>query len=257
MPKKDAVEKVEEGSIIIPDFLEEYAGKGMEHITREDLQLPRLALAQGLSPQMIPTDPLFIEGLKLGDAYNTITGEIHGPGPWDIAVVRADPPRYMELIPKDEGGGVVDFDVSAEDPRTLFTKDEKTGKRVQPIATQFYDYVVVFLKTREAIGLSLKVSGIKVAKNLNTLINLRKPIPNREGKLRPVPMFMGRYSLRSIMETNIKGTYANYMFANAGTITDGETLEFLRKTFEEFKDRKLTIDMEGITTGDTAPTGEM
>ncbi len=256
MAKKDTVVKAGEGTVVIPDFLEEYADKGMEHITRDDLQMPRLALAQGLSPQMLPTDPLYIEGLKLGDAYNTVTGEIHGPGPWDIAVVRADPPRYMELIPMDEGGGVIDFSVPADDPRTQFTTDDD-GKRVQPIATQFYDYVVALLETRETIGMSLKVTGIKVAKNLNTLIKLRKKLPDNNGVLRTPPMFMGRYKLRSVMETNKKGTFANFMFTNAGIITDEDTLKFLVNLFKQFKGKPLVIDMEGVTTGDTSPDGDM
>ena len=255
MAKKNAVAKAEEGSVTIPDFLEKYVDKGMEHVTRDDLQMPRLALAQGLSPQLEASDPLYIEDLKKGEAFNTVTGKIHGQGPWDIAVVRADPPRYMELVPIDEGGGVVDFSVPAEDPRTQWTTDDD-GKRVQPIATQFYDFVIVFLETREAIGVSLKVTGIKVAKNLNTLIKLREKIPDKNGVLRNPPMFMGRYTLRTVMEKNPKGTYANFRFANAGIITDSETLHFLSELFEQFKGKPLVIDMDGVT-GDTAPDGKM
>jgi hypothetical protein len=196
MAKNDALTKKPDSDVTVPDFLQDYVGKGLEHIQREDLQLPRLALAQGLSPQIDKDAPEYIEGLSLGDAFNSETGQVLGRGPWEIAIIRADPPRYVEFIPRDEGGGVKDPNVPPGDPRTEFTQDED-GNAVPPKATKFYDFLAVFLDNREMIALSFKSTGLKVARHLNTLMKLRQNIP----------MFMGKYSVRALMAQNSKGKF--------------------------------------------------
>src|SRR5689334_5754562 len=55
--------------------------EGSQDITVQDIRLPRLAIAQGLSPQMIPDTSQFIDGLRLFDLFNDVTGEVYGRGP--------------------------------------------------------------------------------------------------------------------------------------------------------------------------------
>lgn len=51
---------------------------GKENLTANDLELPRLAIAQALSKVCNPRDPAHIEGIKQGDIYNTLTHEVYG-----------------------------------------------------------------------------------------------------------------------------------------------------------------------------------
>jgi len=213
----------------IPAGMEKYVGQGMESMEREDLQIPRLCLAQGLSPQLVKSKPEYIEGLTMGDAFNDITQEIYGQGPWEMAVIRRDPPRYVQFRPREEGGGVIDPRVPANDPRTQFgPKGEK------PVATKFYDYIVVFLETKEMIALSFKSTGVKVAKKFNTLMKLRGPIP----------MFMGKYQFSTILVDGPKGSYAQLQITNAGFVTDEKTLSFLAEQFDAVKDKPVQFDRE-------------
>lgn len=221
----------------VPEFLKVDAGQGLEHIGRNDVLMPRLALAQGLSPQINPDNPVYVDGLKLGDAWNTLTQQIYGRGPWHVAIVRADETRWVEFFPREAGGGVKDPDVKFGDSRTLFTTGED-GKRVPPIATEFRDFVVVFLDTKETVALSFKSTGIKVAKQLNSLLLLRK-------QLRPqLPLYVGKFTLRSVMTQNTKGNYATLQIANSGDVTDIETLKFLQTSFQALKDKNLVIERE-------------
>jgi len=231
-----------DGAVVVPDAFKKYTGKGMEHVTSDDMQLPRLALAQGLSPQIDKSDPLYIEDLELGDAYNSVTGEILGVGPWSVSFIRADPPRYVEFIPREEGGGVKDPDVPADDPRTEFTIGED-GKRVKPIATKFYDFVAVMLDTRELIALSFKSAGIQTAKRLNTVIL------NRENK-HGIPMIAGQYKMTAIMEKNAQGKWAGLRIEPDGVITDPEMVQFITTQFENVKQKNVIIDREGGDTSD-------
>lgn len=242
-PKKDALVALpDETDVAVPKEFEQYIGAGMEGMTRDDMKMPRLALAQGLSPQLNPDEPLYIDGLKLGDAFNSLTGEIYGRGPWEIAVVRRDPPRWVEFIPRDEGGGVKDLNVPRKDPRCEWrtVTDEKTGQsvRLPPIATQFYDYIVVFLATREIIAVSCKSTAIRMtAQPWNSLLMQRTQVK---------PMFMGKYALRSVMTKNAKGSFAALLVANAGWVQDPDEIQFLGKTFLAFKDKVVEIDRDHV-----------
>ena len=218
----------------VPAEFQKYAGQGLEGMTKDDLKMPRLALAQGLSPQLNPDDPLYIDGLKLGDAYNSLTGEVYGRGPWEVAVVRRDVPRWVEFVPREEGGGIKDLNVPRNDSRCEWRTID--GVRLPPIATQFYDYVIVFLASREVIAASFKSTGIRMtAQPWNSLLKLRGVSK---------PMFMGKYALRSVMTKNPKGSFASLQVVNAGWVSELETLQFLAATFEAFREKEIVIDRE-------------
>jgi len=232
--KKDALATTETPAV--PAFLEKYVGKGTEHFQKDDLQIPRLALAQGLSPQLNPEQPEYIKGLVIGSGFNNATNEIYDRGPWDIAIVKADRPRWVEFIPREQGGGIKDPNVPYDDPRTQWGANGE-----KPIATKFYDYIIVFLDTKETIAISLSRTGIKVAKKLNTMIYKRGPLP----------LFMGKYSARSVMVKGKKGDYATFAFVNDGFIEDEEMLKFLAEQFDTFKNKEVVIDREpGDDTGE-------
>lgn len=227
--KKDAMVSQGPGGMMTrPDYIP--AGtEGTEHITRDDLTMPRIAIGQGLSHEMLEDDPAFIEGLKLGHMFNNISGQIYGKGPLDFCIVRADPPRGMEFVPLKEGGGVRDFDVALDDPRMDFTTNAE-GERKKPIATKFYDFLIVLLPSKEMVALSFKSTGLKVAKKLNSFI-----------KFREADLFMGKYRLSSETKTNAAGTWGVYVVKNAGWI-DKDLVEWAKTTFEAMKDRMVVIE---------------
>jgi len=208
--------------------------RGTEHIQREDLQMPRLGLAQGLSPEIMPGDPKYIEGLAIGKMFNNLTKEIYGNGPLDFCVVRADPPRGIEFFPLEQGGGIKDFNVPLSDPRLQFGPNGE-----KPVATKFYDFVIMLLPTQELIALSFKVTGIKVAKQLNALI-----------KMRNAPLFAGKYKLSSVMTKNKSGTFAIFQVANAEWV-DELTYHRAEAIYEVLKDKTIHFERE---MGDEATT---
>lgn len=221
-----------------PDFIPRGAA-GTEHITKEDMQLPRLGLAQKQSPQLTEEHAKFIEGLKAGDLFNTLTGEIYGRGPIEFYIIRADRPRFIEFYPLDAGGGVKDMNVAPTDPRTQFTTDG-TGTSVPPVATKFYDFVIVPLPLRDpesvissVLALSMKSSGIKVAKQLNSLI-----------KSRNAAIFACRYQLGVVSETNKKGTYYNFKVEYLGWPDSEATYKALAEAHDLIKDKALDIDRD-------------
>jgi len=185
-----------------PEWLTEEKVSGLDHIGSDDMIMPRLAVAQLTSKQLLKTDESYINGLEFGQYFNSVTSEVYGEGPLAFSVLRADPARAIEFVPIDEGGGVVDMDVPLDDPRLDFTVGPD-GKKIKPTATKFYDFIIMLWPTKEIIALSFKSSGLKVAKKLNFLM-----------RQRAAPPWAGVYSISALSKTDAKGTYAIHVLDN-------------------------------------------
>ncbi len=224
--------KVVKGALVAPSFINKDDTSGTEHIEQQDLQMPRLGLAQKMSPQIEESKGEYIEGLKFGQFFNSLTQENYEKGPLDFLVIRADRPRGIEFYPMDDGGGVKDMNVSRDDPRMQFGPDGE-----KPTATLFYDYIIALIPTNELIALSLKGSGLKAARQLNGLM-----------KIRSGPCFAGLYEVSTVVKSNDKGTYAVYQIRNSprhdGWAPNEETYNWAQGVFENIADRKVTVDLE-------------
>jgi hypothetical protein len=234
----DKLIKKPESALAVPDFIETGDRRGTDTIGTDDLQMPRLALAQGLSPELDPTSPKYIEDLKVGDAFNTLTGDIYGKDPIEVVIVRVDKPRFIEFDETNRGA-IIDFNVPANDPRTQFTTNAK-GETVKPIATQFREYVALILPSNEPIALSFKGAGLKVAKTLNGLIRMAN-----------LPAFALRYTLTPAIQKDAKsgGTYSVFSVkyapkaeGQARPFVDQETYELAGNLYESIRDQALAPD---------------
>jgi hypothetical protein len=185
---------------------------GTEHITSDDVMMPRLGLAQAISHEVNKQDADFIDGLGVGDFWNTASGKVYGPGPLTFSILVAHPPRAIEFAPLSEGGGVVDPNVPLTDPRMAFGEDGSP-----PQATKFYDYVLWLHESNEMIAMSLARSAIKAAKSLNGLI-----------RMRGTAIFVGRYTVTSVQKTSSQGNYQSWKFRNSplGNITEEQGHDF-------------------------------
>lgn len=253
----ELVKQGSQGIVAFEDFLttERPEGSdtgelGNEGIGREDVTMPRIGIAQMMSPEINPTHARYIEGLKFNELFHTGWQRSLGAGPVHFAILRRYDPRWVEFNPIEQGGGVKDMNVPKGDPRTEFTIGPD-GKKVKPIATMFYDYIVLLLNDLDmtnpmnnVVALSFKSSGLKAAKKLNYLINARGQ------KLLP----KGVYKVAAGKpETDKKsgGTYAVYAVDNAGWLKPDSVVEKLAiEMFESWKDRaapKIDIDATADT----------
>lgn len=189
-----------------PAYLQDDQREGLETITRKDMSIPRLALAQALSPQVTEGDPNLIPGLKPGDLFNPVTKQNYGQSV-EVQIVHKDRPRAMLYRSIDEGGGVIDPDVPLNSPLLKWgnSGDKKADK---PKATLFFDYVAILLPQRELIALSFKSSGIKVAKALAGLIAFRNK-----------SMYAGKYKISTGTELKPK-PHKVYLVENAGWVSE-------------------------------------
>lgn len=196
-----------------PSELDPHDLSGTEDIGVNDVRLPRLAIAQGLSTQVIPGDSSYIEGLKLFDFFNDVTGTVYGPGPIVVVPVR----RHIHYIEFDANDRRIplDLDVPPGDARTKWTKDPQnpTGKGIPPAATEFGEFICYLLRpghAPEPIVVSIKTTNKwnkKAVSDWTTFI-----------KLRGTAIYTGMYHLLSKPEKNDSGTFGTYVVKNAGFI---------------------------------------
>lgn len=247
--KDDALARQQEpGALSMerPSFIETEQ-TGLEDVGSDDLRLPRLAIAQGLSHQMIPTNALYMPDLKMFQLFNDLTNEIYGMGPLTFFIVRRDVKR-IEFDPNDRNIPI-DLDVPAGDPRTLWTKDEN-GKGVPPRATKFVEFIICLLTPDangrftynpdqiEPIVLSIQETNKfnkRAHERLTGYAKLRKP---------PAPIYAGLYTIKSGTEQNAKGTFGVPVPANAGFITDPQLYAFAKKLNTDWASKTIHVTRE-------------
>lgn len=249
-----------QGVMVRPQELDPTDRSGTEDIDASELRLPRLTIAQGLSPQITPGDPQYIDGLKLFDMFNDMTGEIYGRGPILFVPVRRDI-RRIEFIPRSEGGGVVDLDVPPNDPRLLWSWSSQelkaSGARadVPPRATTFTEFVVLLVRNGvppEPIVLSIKHTNKwnrRAADQLTLFIAARG-----------AAIYSGLYAIDTLTTAkNDKGTFGIPVCKNAGFIPlnkpAGKVLyEYAKDVHQSLSGKTINVNREPGDDADEFPT---
>jgi hypothetical protein len=157
----------------IPDHLKAFVGQrlGSENVEQDDLLIPRLCVAQSLSPQLKKSNEAYIPGLQLGDIFNSVTGEVYGND--EVTVIPLF--FFKNYITFKKGGGVEAMYAHANDvPRGELNFSTVNGESVPPKTTEFKNRMCLIVRPNERpspIVVSFKSSGIKAAKKWNSLIN--------------------------------------------------------------------------------------
>ncbi|MFI5224396.1 MAG: hypothetical protein ACHQX3_09195, partial [Nitrospirales bacterium] len=124
----------------------------------------------------------------------------------------------------------------AGDPRTNFGPNGTL-----PIATKFYDFIICTLPLKpnpfdNVIALSFKGAGLKVARQLNTLIMMRG-----------ADCYAGRYELTTTPEKNTKGDFFNFKVNNVEVPRNWLTKEestLATAMFNQLAKMTIVIDRE-------------
>jgi hypothetical protein len=181
--------------------------RGKEGIEQGDLLLSRIAIAQKMSPEVdADNEAKFIDGLKVGDLFDTVTREVYGPGPIKFTIVR---PVDKSAKVLDKEGNVLEWDVDFNDPRCEFTQGEGQTRN-PPVATRFYNFLVLLNDSPDfPVVLSMKRTQVPIAKNLMTLMARR-----------PGPIFAGSYTVRTVTQEGPNGPFKNFAINPAGAAPD-------------------------------------
>jgi hypothetical protein len=149
--------------------------RGNENVETSDLVIPRLELAQLLSPCLKESKPEYIAGCREGDIFNTVTREVY-PRETGVFVI---PILYKKefLIWKDrkEGGGFRGSYASLEEAQTRIAGEPDAEHLTAAETGQQLVLVVNEDGTTDdsmMAMVSMSRTKFKVSKNWNSLIRL-------------------------------------------------------------------------------------
>lgn len=199
MAKAEVVEVVS-GLPAAPSFIPD-SGKGLEQIGLKDMVLPRLSLCQSNTPARDKLSKEYLKGLSEGQFFNTLTRENFGE---KIIVV----PLFFyhsRIMFKDmkEGGGII-----CQAPDGVHCQMNNGGPCLHeawgangepPECSEFFNYPSLIYrgpgsKTSELVIVSMKTTGLKAGRTLNSLMRIR-------GKA----AYAGIYELSSVPDQNKSG----------------------------------------------------
>lgn len=257
----------------VPAHMRQDVNLGKENIRPEDLEIPRLKLMQGLSPEL----ELYNE-LRPGMFFHTSSETI-----FDEAV-RVVPVwmdvQYILWRPRDDGGGILaraadgvhwspsqgEFEVKLDKKDGGAKVTWKLAKTVEqsglanwgtmnpadpdspPAATKMYNYVFAFPDYPDLMPavLSFQRSSLKVGRQFNTKI-----------RSVPVPPFGTVWNLSSVSDANSANqSFHNLSLSRAGLVDQDlfgdkavEMYEFYKSQYMGFKNMGLNIkDLESLQT---------
>jgi hypothetical protein len=237
---------------MIPEHLQKYsnmANVGLENLSKEDMVMPRLAVAQQMSPQVQKTDPLYIPGLEVGQFFNTVSGEIYGetvrltplfffPSRIFFPPRGSDKPELCRANQLDENGRLFRGRITPQGcdlcPHSQWLDNPRPDGSTRPDCTYFMNYICVIHKNGifEPIAFSLKSKMMKPAKNWNSKLRVRQ-----------LPAFCMVTDVTTVPEKAPKGTFFNVKFGDVQTA--GAEVSKLEKLFETWSNREIKIDTRG------------
>lgn len=214
----------------------------------DDIRMPRLAIAQAMSPQMTPGDSQYMEELKLYDLFNDLTQTIYGKSPiLFVPIVRL----VQRIEFGADGKTIIDRDVPYGDPRAEWTRDpnDPTGKGIRPIATKFVNFISFLVRPEEApepVAISIRLTNKfarKTAERLTGWIELKKQVKR-------VPTYGGLYSVIVKPEKNDKGTFGVFHFSQVGLLSDRDVFESAKIFNDSLAGKNVVIEAEAAHPAD-------
>lgn len=231
--------------------------RGLEEMDREDFVIPRLQIAQKMSPEIDAQSPMHMDNLKEGDLFNTVTREIYGKS------VMVIPLKFMKsrvlFNPRESGGGIRcvsanGIDGGTESPTCDVCPHSRwgTGKQGRGQACTNFKNVASLIVHKDGhldlISVSMKSTAIKVSKRWATLMNLRSASAKTE---KDRDIFSGIYTVKTVPQKNAQGSFFNYDVDNAKVAkADEAQYAFALGMYETLGVRKVQVDMSGLDHGD-------
>ena len=197
------------------------AHQGFQNMDQSDLALPFLRILGQLSPQVNERDSKYVDGAKPGMIYNTVTSQLYD-GIKGINVIPCHYKReYVEWTDRGEGTGAPVAVHSATSPiiheatRDSMNKDRlKNGNYLENTASYFV--IICNENSAETALITMKSTQLKLSKTWNSMMNGLK-LQGKNGLFTP-PMFSHVYNLKTVQQSNDKGTWFGWAVSKVGPV---------------------------------------
>ena len=203
------------------NMFEQDRGQGIANISQEDLALPFLKVLGQLSPEVNKRDAKFVQGAEPGMIINTVTNEIYD-GEKGIEVIPCHYKRqHIEWQDRGESQGAPVKIYEAGDDLPATTRDKFNKDRLANgnyLETTANHFVVVLGKNPTTALISMKATQLKISRKWNTMMTGLK-MKGSNGMFTP-PTYSHIYKLKTVQQSNDKGTWFGWDVARVGPIND-------------------------------------
>lgn len=232
----------------IPEHLRDQIGNraGMEDVGREDVLIPRLCIAQALSPQLKKTNENYIKGLEVGAFFNSVTGRIYGEKVTVVPLFFFK--QFIEFKDINAGGGIVSMYHHAEDiPADKTYRLDQVPQGEKPQVTEFKNEMCLIVTEDgglEPIVVSFKSTGMKTAKKWNSLM-----------RAIPLPSYAKFYDLLSVTQTKGQQEWAG---ANVipGEFVPAALFQAAETFFKQLRESGVKVDTTGLGGDEPNPDAD-
>ena len=216
------------------NMFEDDMGKGLGTIGQQDLALPFLKILAQLSPEVNKRDGKYVEGAEAGMIYNSVTGELYN-GVEGINVIPCYYKlEYLEWKDRGEGlGAPVAIYPSSSDILSKTKADANykdrlpNGNYIERTASHF---VIILGDSPSTALISMKSTQLKISRKWNTMM-AQIQLKGTNGLYNPAS-FSHIYNLKTVQQSNDKGTWFGWEVSKVGPIQDAALYQ-KAKSFSE------------------------
>ena len=235
------IAKRDQAGALAPNVFEADANAGSQNIMQEDLALPFLKVLGQLSPEVNKKDSKYTAGAEPGKIYNTVTTELYD----EIDVLPVFYKRqYVEWQDRGTSMGApvaiheVNSGVINEATRDKMNKDRlPNGNYLENTANHFV--VLLSGSTPSTALISMKATQLKISKKWNTMMMSIK-MRGKDGLFTP-PTYSHIYRLKTVQQSNDKGTWYGWDVSKLDTIKDKSAYEIAKNFAERLSKGKVQI----------------
>jgi len=232
MSKEQAMTKKQ--NALPSNMFEADAGQGIGNLTQEDLALPFLKILGQLSPEVNKRDGKYVEGAEPGMIYNSVTSELFD-GEKGLNVIPCHYKlEYIEWRDRGDGPGAPvaihpsNSDILSQTTRGADFKDRlQNGNYIEKTASHF---VITMGETPSTALIAMKSTQLKISRKWNTMINQIK-FKGSKGLFTPAS-FSHIYNLKTVQQSNDKGTWFGWEISKVGQVQDEATYQQARSFSE-------------------------
>lgn len=216
-----------------------FSGDGFDNGSMEDLVVPRVQLAQALTPAALKNNEAYIEGLGQGDFFNNVTRKIYGPGIRVIPVLFTKNRIFFQGREVDcRSENAVDGGHHAPRCSACEYSQWGSGKEGKGTAcTEFRNFICYVPEDNDFAIISFKNSTAQVGKlwYTTTASQRRKVVKNQEEKTITLPIYGCEYMLKSHEKSSPSGSFYTINFDKIQDVTNRAMLTHLKSAHDRFK----------------------
>ena len=227
------------------------AGTGLEEATTEDYAIPFIRLLQPMSPQLNKNSGNYIEGASAGDLINTVSGEVYDGNKGISVVPCAYSKKYIEWIPREKGGGLVDATHGTSVLKSC-KRDEQTRRYYLQNGNEIVEtaqfFVLVTEPEPQQALITMTSTQLGVARKWLTMLRMAR-VKNSAGTSVQAPMFAFTYKLGTSSMSNDKGTWNVFTVTQEGQ-TDLDTAAIAKEFMSSARqgDVEVKHEQDGAVT---------